>query len=324
MRSYQSILKKFPSFLGGVTPYALVGRSGTGKSFRARLLAEKNGIPYIIDDGLLIGNNKILAGHSAKKEPTYMGAIKVALFDDPLHREAVKNCIKKEKVRKILLIGTSVKMVSKMAERLGLPRIKQFIKIEDIASKEEIERAIHSRYNDGKHIIPVPALEVKPDYSHILSDSIKLLFHKNFTFRKKKTQIFEKSVVTPVFANQGTRGKVQISEAALSQMILHCIDEYEHTIEVMKISIKRDKRGYRIAIAVSADYGKHLGGNFHDLQTYVIDKIERFSGIMICSLSIEVGRISKPKRQENQSHTPRTRLLRTELPKRKRKRSSYK
>ena len=37
-----------------VTVYALVGESGTGKSFRSKLLAEKYGIDYIIDDGLLI------------------------------------------------------------------------------------------------------------------------------------------------------------------------------------------------------------------------------------------------------------------------------
>ena len=38
--------------------FALVGESGTGKSFRAKLLAEKYGITAIIDDGLLIQNDK--------------------------------------------------------------------------------------------------------------------------------------------------------------------------------------------------------------------------------------------------------------------------
>ena len=43
------------------TVYALVGESGTGKSFRSKLLAEKYGIDSIIDDGLLIQNDKICA-----------------------------------------------------------------------------------------------------------------------------------------------------------------------------------------------------------------------------------------------------------------------
>ena len=59
-----------------VTVFALVGESGTGKSFRSKLLAEKYGIDALIDDGLLIQNDKILAGHSAKREKTYMGAVR--------------------------------------------------------------------------------------------------------------------------------------------------------------------------------------------------------------------------------------------------------
>ena len=37
--------------------FALIGESGTGKSFRAKLVAQKYGIDYIIDDGLLIREN---------------------------------------------------------------------------------------------------------------------------------------------------------------------------------------------------------------------------------------------------------------------------
>jgi ABC-type dipeptide/oligopeptide/nickel transport system ATPase component len=45
--------------------YALTGESGTGKSFRAILVAQKYGVELIIDDGLLIKDNHILAGLSA-------------------------------------------------------------------------------------------------------------------------------------------------------------------------------------------------------------------------------------------------------------------
>ncbi|MDC7234480.1 MAG: hypothetical protein PQJ58_14700 [Spirochaetales bacterium] len=286
------------TILGGVSVYALVGKSGTGKSFRARLLAEKYNIPYMIDDGLLIKDNRIIAGKSAKKEKLYMGAIKTALFDDPQHRMDVRETIKKEKVRKILLIGTSEKMVNKMVSRLGLPPITKIIRIEDIASREEIDKAIQARYSEGKHIIPVPSIEVKTDYSHILSDSIKILFRKSLGF-KKETQIFEKAVVTPAFASEKTRGTVKISEAALSQMIIHCIDEYDCEIKIIKISVKRDRRGYRIKIYIEAGYGSQLGGNLHDLQAYVLDKVERFTGILIEEVSIEVSKVSKWKKKNH-------------------------
>jgi ABC-type antimicrobial peptide transport system ATPase subunit len=46
------MLEKLFFFLRRVKTYALIGGSGTGKSFRAKLLAQKYGIDFIIDDGL--------------------------------------------------------------------------------------------------------------------------------------------------------------------------------------------------------------------------------------------------------------------------------
>ena len=83
--------------LRGVQVFALIGKSGTGKSFRAKLIAQKYGIEYIIDDGLLIHDSKILAGKSAKKEKAFLSAIKTALFDDYEHRREVKEYLKKHK-----------------------------------------------------------------------------------------------------------------------------------------------------------------------------------------------------------------------------------
>ena len=82
--------------------YALVGESGTGKSFRSKLLAEEYGINAIIDDGLLIQDEKIVAGHSAKREKTYMGAVRVALFDDKEHRDEVARYLRKKTIKKII------------------------------------------------------------------------------------------------------------------------------------------------------------------------------------------------------------------------------
>ena len=45
---------------------ALVGGSGTGKSYRSIWLAGEKGLDYIIDDGILINHNKVIAGVSAK------------------------------------------------------------------------------------------------------------------------------------------------------------------------------------------------------------------------------------------------------------------
>ena len=47
---------------------ALTGASGTGKSHRSIWLAGEKGLDYIIDDGILICRNKIVAGNSAKRQ----------------------------------------------------------------------------------------------------------------------------------------------------------------------------------------------------------------------------------------------------------------
>ncbi|MBA7538592.1 hypothetical protein ES705_30869 [subsurface metagenome] len=160
----------------GIQVFALVGKSGTGKSFRARLIAEKHGIDLIIDDGLLIRDNKILAGRTSKREKGVLPAIRTALFTDPEHVLDVKQALKKEKFKRILIVGTSDKMAKKIARQLKLPYPAKIITIEEIATQEEIEAATRSRNSEGKHIIPVPAIEVKRNYPHIFFDSVKVFF----------------------------------------------------------------------------------------------------------------------------------------------------
>lgn len=285
------LLNKFKS----VQVYALVGESGTGKSFKAKLLAQKYGINAIIDDGLLIVDDKIIGGKSAKSEKTYMGAVRVAVFDDKEHRDEIAFKIRQNKFRKILLIGTSEKMAIKIATRLQLPPPQNVIKIEDIATREEIDKAIRSRQIEGKHVIPVPAIEIKRNYPQIFYDSLKVFFSSagpvSRLFRKGSgKEVFEKSVVRPEFSK---KGRVSISEAALTQMTMHCVGEFDQNIRVRKITIKTNARGYRIIITVDVPFGKQLTGEVYKLQQYIIDNIEKFTGILIEEVSIIIDKITK-------------------------------
>lgn len=76
---------------------AFVGPSGTGKSYRAQLVARENNIHYIIDDGLLINENEVLAGTSAKKAPTKIETVKHALFIEEKEQADMKKAFKKYK-----------------------------------------------------------------------------------------------------------------------------------------------------------------------------------------------------------------------------------
>ena len=275
----------------GITVYALVGESGTGKSFRAKLLAQKYGINALIDDGLLIQDDKILAGKSAKHEKTYMGAVRIALFDDKEHRDEVAKVLQKSHIKKILILGTSEKMVTKIALRLQLPPPEKIIKIEDIATREEIEKAIRSRQIEGKHVIPVPAIEVKKSYSQIFYNSIRDVVTKGSLriFKGKEKSTLEKSIVTPEFSK---KGRIEISEAALSQMAMHCISEYNPEVRVRKLTIKTDSHGYRLIITIDVPFGKQLTGEIHNIQQYIIENIERYTGILIEEVSIIIDKIT--------------------------------
>jgi adenylate kinase family enzyme len=281
-----------------IKTYALVGESGTGKSFRAKLVAQKYGIDLIIDDGLLIRDDRILAGHSAKREKTFLAAVKTALFDEKGRRDEIARALQTEKTKKVLILGTSEKMVHKIAARLQLPAIGKIIKIQDIASQEEIERAIRTRRIEGKHVIPVPSIEIKRNYPHIFYDAIKI-------FKRKKgpvalgggSLVHEKSVVRPEYSK---RGKVIISQAALSQMVIHCVDEYDQNVRIKKMVVKDDGAGYRLAITVDVPYGTQLGGNIHELQRYIIDNIERYTGILIEEVNIIIDKFIQTNTAQRQ------------------------
>ena len=288
-----ALIDSVKSIFMPVQVYALVGESGTGKSFRSKLLAEEYGIHAIIDDGLLIQDEKIVAGRSAKREKTYMGAVRVALFDDKDHRDSVARVLRKTHIRKILLLGTSEKMVSKIAMRLQLPQPQKIIHIEEIATKEEIEKAVKSRHVEGKHVIPVPSIEVKKNYPQIFTASMRDFFSKQKFFKSKKNasgKMIEKSIVQPEFSK---KGRIEISEAALTQMVMHCVSECDPDVKIKKISIKTDARGYRLVVTIDVPFGTQLTGKVHRLQQYIIDKIESFTGILIEEVSIIIDKITK-------------------------------
>lgn len=117
--------------------YALVGKSGTGKSFQATYLCGQMNIEYIIDDGLLIGRAAVLAGISAKRQKTKIGAVKTALFTDDTHMREVRDKLSEISPARILVIGTSRDMVFKICRRLGLEEPEIIINIEDITTEEE-------------------------------------------------------------------------------------------------------------------------------------------------------------------------------------------
>lgn len=286
--------------------YAFFGPSGTGKSFRAKLVAQKYGIKTIIDDGLLIKDDEILAGKSAKLEKNYMGAVRVALFDDKEHRDSVARAITKNHIRKILILGTSEKMVNKIAIRLQLPLPEKYIRIEDIATPEQMDEARRSRQIEGKHVIPVRAYEVKKkSYSHIFYDSIKVSLAKRKLLSKilgpflrtersapsQNTKLFEKSVVRPAFSK--TKRK-DVSHAVLASMTMNFIGEFNAAVRIKKLAVRNDSFGYIFVLTVDVPLGRELTQISTELKEFVISMIEKKSGVLIEEVYIVIDRLIPP------------------------------
>jgi uncharacterized alkaline shock family protein YloU len=86
---------------------------------------------------------------------------------------------------------------------------------------------------------------------------------------------------------------VEISEAALSQMVIHCVAEKNPDIRIKKMVVRNNERGYRLVITIDVPYTTQLGGNIHDLQQYIIDNIERYTGILIEEVNIIIDKITE-------------------------------
>jgi adenylate kinase family enzyme len=179
--------------------FALVGKSGTGKSFKARQVARRFRADFMIDDGLLIRGQKIVAGKSAKREKGILSAIKTAVFANAAQIEEVRQAIATQRSPRVLIIGTSRKMVQRIARTLDLLPIHRVITIEEVSTRSEIAQALRIRAEQGKHIIPVPGVEIKRNYPHIFFESVKILLKSTTVLRKSDAEIVEKTVVRPEY-----------------------------------------------------------------------------------------------------------------------------
>lgn len=267
--------------------FALVGDSGTGKSFQSKMIADKYKIDLIIDDGLLIKDDTILAGRSAKQEANFLTAVKTALFDDDQHQMEVYSALQKEKYNKILILGTSEKMVFKIASRLKLLPPEKIIKIEDFATKEEIEIAKRIRFQEGKHIIPVPPLEITRNYPKIVYDNLRVFLNKNKFWLPKKS--YEKTVVRPSFSKIKS---AELTEAAITQMVSHCLHSFDNHIRVLKVQSSKspeDNYNLHIFLNIPTYHTFPLNKSTSDLEEYVKKSLYDYASLCVDNASLEIS-----------------------------------
>ncbi|MGB3367476.1 MAG: Asp23/Gls24 family envelope stress response protein [Acidaminobacteraceae bacterium] len=264
--------------------YALVGKSGTGKSHRAMKVAFEKHINYIIDDGLLIEGTKKVAGKSAKREDTKIAAVKRAIFFYHDHKAEISGILKENDEKSVLLIGTSVRMVEQICENLELGKIDEFVFIEDIATSEEIDNAIMQRMIYGKHVIPLPAVELKRDFSGYFIDTLKSVLGR----RGNMDTIGEKSVVRPTYSYMG---RFTISNKTITQIIEMAVIPLNAMYRVGKIRIHKKNEGVFIEVDVVFTYGGNIVETAESIQIAIKKEVEHMTNINVLSVDVHIKSI---------------------------------
>lgn len=268
--------------------YAFVGPSGTGKSYRAQMVASEKDIHFIIDDGLLINDNEIIAGTSAKKAPTKIETVKHALFYEDDEKKPIERALKKYKPPKILILGTSDGMVQKIAANLGLPEISETTYITDVATEEEIQTARNMRVTEGKHVIPVPTFELKKDFSGYLLDPLQIFKSKGIG---KKPYISEKTIIRPTFSYLG---RFTISDTVFRQIMEYLAEKMPAIYRVIRTRVTSTEAGPTIYMEVTVMYGCNIQETLKEFKTKARKEIENLTAMNVVALDVVAKNIYVP------------------------------
>ena len=282
----------FNNINDNIKVYAFVGPSGTGKSYRAQMVANENNISYIIDDGLLIRGNDVIAGESAKKAPTKIETVKKAIFIDAKEKQEMRKAIKKYKPDSILILGTSDGMILKIAENLGLTKPEKTIYINDVATEEEMEKARRIRVTEGKHVIPVPTFEIRKDFAGYILDPLQI-----FKFKGKGNEpyISEKSIIRPTFSYLGN---FTISDTVFRQIAEYLATKTEAIHKVIRTRVESTPEGPNIYMEVIINYGFNVITTLKDFKEKTKKEIQRLTTMNVQNVTILAKGINMPEKVE--------------------------
>ncbi|MHB1126384.1 MAG: Asp23/Gls24 family envelope stress response protein [Bacillota bacterium] len=271
--------------------FALVGPSGTGKSHRAIMVAHDHHIDVIIDDGLVIQGSRILAGSSAKRQSTKIGAIRTALFTDTDHVEETRQELKKLAPEKVLILATSDAMAQRIAKRLEMPPPGNYIPIEAVATPREIERARYIRKKHGRHVIPAPTVEVKRRFSGTIIDPLQTLFRRQgYSPQNPERHLWvEQSVVRPTFT---FFGRFYIANHVLTSIVSHVSSKISGILRVYPITVETKPEGVSINVEVTVEYGQTLRPLIREMQEKIVHWVEYTTSLHVLAVNVTIRHLS--------------------------------
>lgn len=277
-----------------IKTYAFVGPSGTGKSYRAQMVAVERDIKFIIDDGLLIKENEVVAGVSAKKAPTKIETVKKALFNNKEEAEEIKKAFRKYRPESILILGTSDNMITKIRENLGLPELTETIYIQDVATELEMQEARRIRQTQGKHVIPVPTFEIKKDFSGYILDPLQIFKTKG---KNSKPYISEKSIIRPTFSYLGN---YKISDTVFRQIVEKLTDDTAAIHKINKVRVETAEDGVYIYLEVIIVFGYNVFESLKEFKLKCKREIENLTAMNLGRIDVLAKGIHVPEKEEKE------------------------
>ena len=259
--------------------YALYGVSGTGKSTVALQLAHRMGISAIIDDGILIYQGRKLAGASAKYEKTRIQAVKRAIFHDPDHAGEVRLALQKLQPERLLILGTSLKMIKRIVDALHLPEPVQYMPIESVKRPQDIEAARYIRETLGRHAIPIPRVEVEKDFLQ------RLLFSAQRIFSSSKDAAGETTIVHPPFSG----GHIVIHPQVLRKVVQVTCVRIGGVDRVVKTHFTfEDLPRLELSLSLAVPFGTDIMGKIRELRSELYKEVSYCLNIAPASIDVQV------------------------------------
>ena len=278
--------------------YTLVGKSGTGKSFHAMELCRRLQIEAIIDDGLFIYQNTVVAGVSAKRDATKIGAVQTALFQDDAIRDEVAAAIAEKKPASVLILGTSVGMTDKIILRLGLLPDEEALNqverifIEEITTEEERAAARQQRDKQGKHVIPAPALQLKRNFAGYFLDPLRI-------FRGKDSgAAAERTVVRPTYSYMG---EYFVDERVLEDIVICVAWQMPGVSSVIRVVQDPRPEAFCLSVAIKVRAGSPIWETASRLQEEISEQVERMTAFNVTCVDVEV----RAMEQDRQTGEPK-------------------
>ena len=269
--------------------YALIGHSGTGKSHQAPVMARQYNIEYIIDDGLLIKGNDILAGRSAKRENTRYGAIKRALFKDPEHALQVKEKLSLEKPAKLLVISTSRKMADVITQNLELDHPTYYFTIEEISDPQSIQTALTVRSKENRHVIPLPTFAIKKEFPGYIINPLRSFFSLP---QLPAGAPLERSVIRPIYSPLGS---FFIAEHVILEIIKYIAMQEPGVHKVLHVDVENGSSKVYLRLDIVIDLKKIPDGRIdrllRDLQQKLKEEIEHSTGLYLDQVNVNAKKL---------------------------------